>query len=767
MKKIIFSFIALGLMTSCLKEEAFTETHETTPDFKVTATINDTETRTQLSEDFKVLWSAGDAISYFNNGKHYRFILEEGGEGKVSASFTFDAIDGKVYGGIETDITKDFHIGVYPFSENNKVSKSEDNIVISTVIPTSQEYAVNSFGQNASPMVAVNLYTPDFSFKNVGSMLIMPLKGEGVITKATLSSKSKKIAGAVSVTAAANDNWIPTVDVTAGDSTIVLTCVEGVTLSETATNFTFILAPGTYEANDLVIKFTDSYGNYFTTEITAENTFVRSQALIFGERTFKAEGVEELNLAVRAKSTAYTEAKRIIPTLEDNNIEEWVNNLMALENTKSVIQGALINISNGHYETAYNALGGIPGFKTDIKRFEATGSAIVKVGDKGIYDNMIDSLGTITNVETLIEYFEKYESVAQALGLQKQLNNSLDQFMAGLQAAVDSFNPDADDLEIEATDPLTAYKNKVKEQLESSIDGWDVAISVIETAHAGIPNPYFNPNKEESRLNFKWITKPDPSFMLTEYNQIKTYLTAANSFAEKFESLTTKEEIETEINKLPTITIDSKKLGVSREIKPTDWITGANTAFDDALENFNKEVQDDIMLIVETLQGYVDEFKNGNLVDNLKKMLEGESSIATEFILGYFNQNIDVIKDSLTNILEMTNNEDRVSATISMAITTAMANAAEEIDNTVAKTNANNIANLGNGAWSIFTKVLLSNKCYEIFKQYDLMDVYNALYSLTEYVEDLISYEYSVVDYYLPNIEDYQEKVDYWVYAQN
>lgn len=775
MKKIIFSFIALGLMTSCLKEEAFTETHETTPDFKVTATINDTETRTQLSEDFKVLWSAGDAISYFNNGKHYRFILDEGGEGKVSASFSFDAIDGKVYGGIETEITKDFYIGVYPFSENNKVSKSEDNIVISTVIPTSQEYALNSFGQNASPMVAVNLYTPDFSFKNVGSMLIMPLKGEGVITKATLSSKSKKIAGAVSVTAVANDNWIPTVDVTAGDSTIVLTCVEGVTLSEeTATNFTFILAPGTYEANDLVIKFTDSYGNYFTTEITAANTFIRSKACVFGERIFEAQGTEELDLWIKAKASAYMTAERIIPSVSDVDVEGWVKNLKNQTNTKALIEEAITYITLKNYKAAYEVLGGVPGFVKDVKRFEANGTHIQKVDYAGAsyLVSMLEGIESINDIQSLLDYLNEFEKVYEASGLKNKLDEELgsiaDNFDAYIDAFVDASVNQKPDENLSEEEALAAYKANIKNQLKNSITGWDTVLEAIQKVQVGV------------KLFGKWIIEPNPSFMKDEVASLNAYLAAANALSGELDNLTTKEAVEEKIKALPTVKIEYQTIGFSREIKPETWLTGAEADYADKIK---EQIAGNETLIAATkaaLRTAIEEISSKSLVESLETAIN-EPESTTGMVLNYlFSQEsfMETVKASLREIVAEieeaskdnvdADNVDKKQQAINTAAQNALINArVDAVDNILNDFKAANEANLNNGPWAIFKKVLNWQKCVEVFTELKLLDVYNVLVELTDVVDEMITYDRGAIYYDIEELANYQENVDWWILKFN
>ena len=296
-KYYILGVLALGLMTSCQEEEIFVRGQLANSNVVVTASLDESSTtRTQLALDdngYKVLWAEGDALSIFSsNTAHAKFELSKGA-GEANADFKFKG--GDLNFGTEAGSDDFGYVGVYPYLEGTTVTKGEGLYTINTVIPTEQTYAVNSFGQDASPMVAVDP-SLKLSFKNVGSMLVLPLKGEGTITSATLKSKAHNIAGAAVVTVTEEDGWIPSVTVaegaSEGASEVVLSCGEGVELSaEAATKFFFVLAPGTYEANDLVITFNNADGKYFETVITAKNTFNRSQSLTFGERTFAETGV--------------------------------------------------------------------------------------------------------------------------------------------------------------------------------------------------------------------------------------------------------------------------------------------------------------------------------------------------------------------------------------------------------------------------------------------------------------------------------------------
>ena len=317
-KSLFMAVLAMGLLSGC-QNETENVIRTTLPDSKVVVTASldtKTESRTSLQEDgnndFKILWSADDklGIFYYSSTAHNKFKLTDGA-GESNATFESEGTF-KVESGTEGGTTSNFAcVGYYPYAENTTATQSTDgSYTIGMLIAVNQTYANNSFGVNNFPMLAVsdNL---NFSFKNAASVLRMPLKGSAKIVKATLTSESKKIAGPYSVKMTETDgSWTPSIDgdglgiATDGSSMIVLECGEGVQLdANTATNFLFVIPPGVYAANDLTVKFYDNENKYYSTTITAENTFDRSEVLTFTERTYQNPqnaGIAEANQALKA-----------------------------------------------------------------------------------------------------------------------------------------------------------------------------------------------------------------------------------------------------------------------------------------------------------------------------------------------------------------------------------------------------------------------------------------------------------------------------------
>ena len=292
---ISLSMLALVFMTSCQQEVLFNKASQVKSSLEFTASLEEKATsRTQLSpldeenNIYKVWWSEKDVLSvHESENSHARYIIKKG-IGTVRGTFRWAG--GDMLAGTENwNGENEMFIGVYPYSDAITVEKSEKGFRIYTEIPTVQTFAEGSFGQNALPMVAVSKDN-DFAFKNAGSIIILPLKGEAKIVSATLESKAHNIAGKAIVTANKEDKWIPTIDATNGENKVVVDCGDGIELkADEATKFFFVMAPGTYEANDLSIKLTDIKGNYNEYTIPAKLTCLRSYSTTLPEKTFKAQ----------------------------------------------------------------------------------------------------------------------------------------------------------------------------------------------------------------------------------------------------------------------------------------------------------------------------------------------------------------------------------------------------------------------------------------------------------------------------------------------
>ena len=114
-------------------------------------------TKTYLDEFNNVRWAIGDQITIFaGNTLAERYQVTDDSHGKTSADF--DYIRSSSFAG-GSDITN--NIAFYPYSGDIDCAYGDSNspvesyVLTGVVLPSVQEYAADSFGAGAAPMVAV------------------------------------------------------------------------------------------------------------------------------------------------------------------------------------------------------------------------------------------------------------------------------------------------------------------------------------------------------------------------------------------------------------------------------------------------------------------------------------------------------------------------------------------------------------------------------------------------------------------------------------
>jgi hypothetical protein len=431
MKRLfLLGLLSLGIFASCQKEVAVVDSNKLDQTTEIIATLGDVvETRTQAQAvtndegkvlEYKTVWSENDAFRFFQVGMADLKCVLTSGAGNTQAYFGFAG--GTIGGvGIEGDVNpdNDNFVGVYPFTDNARVAYVDGNYEVYTEIPTTQYYSENSFGYDAAPMVAVGEKINKLSFKNMGAILVVQMKGEASIASATLTSKANNIAGKVTATAHADNNWIPTLDLTEGTNKVNIVCEKGVALNnETATKFFFILAPGTYAANDLVLKFSDVAGFYNEFEIPVALTLGRSTSTTLSPKVFEINGSDAIPLRVRVKSTATLTADRIVPSIQSlEGSIDWIKTIAAEENVPALLAEVAAYIKMKEWELAYDALNGVPGFARETVTFvdTKTATAIVDYTGTLTFESIMNEIDKINDIESLIAYLRKAEEKYDAL----------------------------------------------------------------------------------------------------------------------------------------------------------------------------------------------------------------------------------------------------------------------------------------------------------------------------------------------------------------
>ncbi len=162
----------------------------------------------------------------------------------------------------------DTYYSVYPYSA---VSSWWDyGRQLNIHVPVKQVYAENTFATDMNPMVARAPRTEVLQFKNLCGLLAVSLTGNDVVKSITLAAYDESgalasIAGSFRVNMDYEDSVGPELAAESGGDgrqksapcMIQMDCGDGVQLSETATSFHFVLAPGEYSKIAIIVTTTD------------------------------------------------------------------------------------------------------------------------------------------------------------------------------------------------------------------------------------------------------------------------------------------------------------------------------------------------------------------------------------------------------------------------------------------------------------------------------------------------------------------------------
>lgn len=268
------SVFILATLWGCQNEEDVFDNTLKQTNLVVTAFLEgNADSRTAL-ENGKLYWSENDELSVFlglAEGKNQEFELIDGAGTK---SGSFQGKNGQIIiGSTEAGNYTWSNVAYYPYDKNITIKKDDSSYKLDVTLPTIQNYARDSYGQNAYPMVAVteNKNDYEFIFKNFMSIVTLSLKGNATITKVVLKSESKPLAGAAIVEATTGKADIDFVEGGDVSSIVVLDCGDGVTINENSyTVFTLVMPPGTYPAKDLTLTVYDNQNRFQSYNVTGE-----------------------------------------------------------------------------------------------------------------------------------------------------------------------------------------------------------------------------------------------------------------------------------------------------------------------------------------------------------------------------------------------------------------------------------------------------------------------------------------------------------------
>lgn len=260
MNKTIICAAAAIALAGCAKEMEMPADQELRK-MSFTGVVDDNiGTKTALTSDYNVIWSAGDQISVFADGANNPFTASN-----IRAS------EGGLEGGVATfegmANVADVYYGIYPYNEAATMSGT----VIITTLPTDQTAVAGSFAVGSNISVAKAAEEDVLQFRNAGAIVGLTVKGEGISAVRLQSADgTAAMSGAVTVDVSGDT---PVMAMASGAVNHVRLVAEQPsddnpdatgTLASGATYY-FVVAPGEYSGLQLVFENAGLDATYTTT----------------------------------------------------------------------------------------------------------------------------------------------------------------------------------------------------------------------------------------------------------------------------------------------------------------------------------------------------------------------------------------------------------------------------------------------------------------------------------------------------------------------
>ncbi len=217
-----------------------------TSDKDITYTVLDVELE-QSSLNCKKTWESGETVSVFdleNSRISTGILFRDMGVGTAKATFTVPSENVAV---------------LYPAQDFANLNL--EGTKASFVLPATQTFdPTGAISKTQMPFIGL-VNTEVCKLYNVLSLLEVKLTGDMTVNKVVVKSKTKRLAGPVSV----NTNYTdaPTLTMSSeGSREITIDCGEGFTLSSTATVINVAIPATTYAEGDLTIDIYTDWGVY-------------------------------------------------------------------------------------------------------------------------------------------------------------------------------------------------------------------------------------------------------------------------------------------------------------------------------------------------------------------------------------------------------------------------------------------------------------------------------------------------------------------------
>ncbi len=230
---------------------------------RINASIETPDSRVQLAENNRTVWSAGDRIAVVSTN-YARAFEFEGATGDTDGSFkeigTFDVVPPYEF---------DRYYAIYSLDTFGGWSADDNgNPALLFKVLSEQSYMPDSYGLHSNIMFGESEDGKNFVFKNMLGYLRLSLTGGKCVQSIKITnSANTPLSGEAYffVSDPSRCHWLTR------NNYVTLNCGEGVQLSDKATNFYFALPPMTFKQGFVVeVSFTDgSSYTQFTNKIVA------------------------------------------------------------------------------------------------------------------------------------------------------------------------------------------------------------------------------------------------------------------------------------------------------------------------------------------------------------------------------------------------------------------------------------------------------------------------------------------------------------------
>lgn len=276
MKRIFIFTLLVTMFTACM-QDSITEVDNKSPKQKCIYATFEEDTRVELNEKKQTVWTEGDKIVLYANGRHeaWGFMGKTGDRG---GSFSYLGY----YSGVPEFDFGDKCFAFYSCDNYGGFAYFTDTgePAIFYYVRAEQQYKPNTYDPLSNAMIGVSDDGENFTFRNLMGHLRLSLTGDKCVEKITLRGNQNEILNGKRYVKYDNtdvSNWY------SGYTAITTLTCNGIQLTNKPTEFYFTLAP-TYFGNGISVEvhFTDEtmYPIRTTKEVLIERNTIQPMATV-------------------------------------------------------------------------------------------------------------------------------------------------------------------------------------------------------------------------------------------------------------------------------------------------------------------------------------------------------------------------------------------------------------------------------------------------------------------------------------------------------